>query len=251
MLTFLFTFPETPVFMISLASFVLSVLLATVLDVAQAEIRFYWRLYRLRRQGYEHEAYLEARFVMRPTDDPDTVLAELAEKFKLTITEEWTYDDVYYKNSLPILNGRKPKVRIRCRTRDDRQVKSSQVLFTHSVENKGELDQFRYFVAAKTKLYRTAEVPTPPNCASEARPNIKFRRRFAKGGDAVDLFISVDRVDADQPFYILEIKTYADRNLLRQAMRYVMMEYSPELTTHSKLGLVRLTGQGSLAYGVA
>jgi hypothetical protein len=165
----------------------------------------------------------------------------------------------------PVLNGRKPKIRLRERVRGDEAIRTCQLVYTRSRENaekKGILsrprpEQFRYFVARKDKFYRMLEAPMPLEIEAipfaptrimlskyldktePLPPEIVFHRTYVHDPE---LLVSVDRVRTERAFYVLELKVYKDVDLLRQAMRYVMMEYSPLQTTHSKVGLLKLNG---------
>jgi len=73
---------------------------------------------------------------------------------------------------------------------------------------------------------------------SEVEADITFNRTVANQTDG--LFISTDEVyaDRDDAFFVVELKVRKNDRLLKDAMRYVMSNFTLHQTTYGKLDLV-------------
>jgi hypothetical protein len=71
---------------------------------------------------------------------------------------------------------------------------------------------------------------------TEESRHIIFMRFYAIG--AHDMLISVDHVEEDRPFYLVELKTYSNVKLMARAMRFIMQEFPVVQTTYGKSEIV-------------
>jgi hypothetical protein len=245
--------PTTPAFMISATSFISSVILASIAEIGFYEARQKGLCRSMKKQGYGKESYYESRFIIKTAVDPEKVLSKLDDEFKLGEVDEWEYHDIYFDHCIPGYNGRTAQMRLRERkSADGKSMASAQVIFTKASEDgtrKGErkYDQFRYFLSRKEKHYFMLDslpesidsLPFFSRYASSKSKDFSFKRRYIHNGE---LLASVDNVRMNNPFYILELKVYSDTRLLKEAMRYAMMEFSPLQTTRNKQQLVEMNG---------
>ena len=253
--------PEIPPPILSMSSYVAGVLLVGLIDVIRNEHIHNKQKKELTREGFVHEKYYEARFLVRAEVDPHELMPQLRKEFRLGDESKVTYRDVIYVPAFKAMSQRKAVVRLRSRGRrpdeDEKysssafphDINSAQVVYTRFGERKGPIDQGRYYVAAKEKeaflfespissidevtdgkvrelLQRLVDPSVPPY-------TINFSRTVAHNAE---LAICIDEVRGDRPYYILEAKVYKDVDLLKQAMRYIMFEtpLMPMETTHSK-----------------
>ncbi|MGV8087217.1 MAG: hypothetical protein ACP5N1_06325 [Candidatus Woesearchaeota archaeon] len=264
----LILFPEVHPSVISFVDYLVSVPLAVGLDVIIDEKRHKKITKNIIKAGFQSEKYYEAKFDVLKEMDPTIVLDELINDFNLKRSGTVTYTDTYFDIESEGFSGRKISMRLRQREKRDyekedpswihkeefsydNKIASLQIVYTRVKEDKGNTknpDQCRYFPAKKEKLYAILDPNTKSleditdnkilNIAkhriiSDSRKTITFDRTIARNNE---LAICTDKVMADRPYYRLELKVYKDTNILKQAMRYIMVNFplAVEQTTHSK-----------------
>ncbi len=256
----LHTYPETPAWIIATTSFVTAVFAVAGLEIGVNELRYKRYKRTLKNAGFGVESYLESRFLIDAEKKPEEVIASFVQKFNLPKVKRGHYHDRYIENVLPHYNNRIPLLRLRRRIIEDeeKEVKSAQIVYTRASEISGERpEQFRYFPQQKDKIYflldqempgSTEEINYPQvrkmlKCAQkeeESHVDVHFKRTVASNPSS--LLVSADEVQQANPFYVLELKVYDNKQLLRQAMQYVMREFPVLQTTYRKLDLVGLRG---------
>jgi hypothetical protein len=256
-------FSGIPPWILCVFSFVVAVFAVACLEVGFKEALHWLNKQNLKRKGFEIEPYFESRFYYKSEEKAMSVFKTLVEKYGLGITEKdgsvrenetakINYYDRYFTES-PGLNGR--KLQIRARERDINQkekINSWQLIYllVSEVWNR-EVDQYRYFVVKKEKIYflcEDNEMPWRPadiknskirktiqrKMSSGKFADIRFVREVAQHPDS--LLISFDCVKGK--IFIVEIKAYPKRKkLLKEAMRYAMMQGGIQ-TTHGKYNLM-------------
>ena len=249
--------PETPAWLLVPVAFTIAVVAVAFLEVGWTELQYRLFQRRLFKHRFEKEGYVESRFHLDPSADPDEVLEKLRENFMSEATPfELLYSDTYYKADLPCFNGRCPKVRFRVRDKckGDGLFVTAQVIYTRAEEQ--ELDkpeQFRLFPSRKDKFYHLVELPDRKtaddladnllwwdsiglSCVKEPTKKIVFKRRIIR--DPNSLFISVDTI-CESGTIVVEIKAYHENcRLLKEAMRFIMHRFPVLQTTHGKADLV-------------
>ncbi|MFH1400770.1 MAG: hypothetical protein ABIH41_04575 [Nanoarchaeota archaeon] len=233
---------------LSAASYVIAVFAASGIIVAKAEARHHRTRKKLEKMGFVREEYYESRFHISTERPPDDIIEAMYRRFGLSMVSTVKYDDVYLQTSLAGESGRRVKMRLRTRDRrphekDDTQygrdpsrVSTMQVIYTRAREQKVRNDQCNYFPVHKEKHYRVMDAPirtldeirdlefakqTKQWVDGNVRDGIRFERTNAHNEQ---LAVCTDRVDAKRPFYVLELKVYDDTTLLKEAMRYVMVD---------------------------
>ncbi len=255
-------YPETPAWMLSTVSFVAAVFAVAGLEVGVTEAAYHNYKRSLKKAGFGTESYLESRFYIRADKNPIEVLEKMVKEFKLGSPKKWSYHDRYFKNQLPVYSGRIPKVRLRHRHCEGpyEEMQSAQIIYTKASEmSRRQLGQYRYFPTKKDKVYFILEQPMPTTI--DGIENHKARRileRAQSNGDYHDirfdrtvaydpetLLVSADHIKCRKrrPFYVVELKVRTEKNLLKEAMRYVMREFPVVQTTHSKLDLVSMNNK--------
>jgi hypothetical protein len=249
--------PETPAAILSLASFAVAVGIVSVGEVGVTELLYRRYKKALRKKGFGTEKYYESRFLIGKDTPQDELLADLIQRYGLGEPKTGRYHDRYFKDKLPVYNGRHARVRLRQRDREDgSQSQSAQIIYKKASEMAMKHpEQFRFFPQWKEKLYFGLEGDMPWNIddiedprvrrvlkrtlASDEHRDIEFERTVAH--DPESLFVSTDRVhNGDRPFYVAEIKVYKNTELLKDAMRYIMRTYPVVQTTHGKFSLSAL-----------
>jgi hypothetical protein len=238
---------------LSVASYVIGILAAAGIDVGKDEIKHKMYKKDLKNNGFIEEQYYESRFYIFTRKNPDEVIAKMSKKFGLHERSTIRYNDEYYFHKLPQYSGRIARFRLRSRDRrgfekdntlwgeNDKKVNTLQVTFTTAQEHKKDIDQCRYFPSKKEKLYmllphdvknlrasinsfdESTRKIIRQMLGSEATPysRISFERTVVSNNE---LALCVDKVRAKELVYIVELKVYKDTNLLKQAMRYLMVE---------------------------
>jgi adenylate cyclase class IV len=242
-------YPATPVWMLSAFSFVVAVIMVSGLEVSFTEWQYLRFKNKLKKCGFGFENYYESRFLISTIKNPNKVIKDLAKEFNLSDIRTMHYQDIYYSNKLPEFSGRTAKVRLRRRTDTPKSwMQTAQITYTRATEiSKRKPDQCRYFPIRKEKMYAFMKYKMPKSigqiknsavrsllkkaCDTEQPQKVNFVRTVAYNEE---LLISTDKVHGNNPFYLLEIKTYKDTNLLKEAMRYVMRELPVVQTTHGK-----------------
>ena len=239
-------YPETPAWIMAAVSFIVAVVIVAVLEVAYTETCYLLFRRKMKRIGFSVEDYYEARFVVSAEIDPAAALNKIADVLKLSKLESREYNDTYIDAALPDYAGRHGTVRLRERTEGAGTMKTVQIVYTRASEqSKNKLDQYRYFLIKKQKLYHTLDQPAEKiadiddfevrnylaSVTSENTFKVNFTRVSVRDDD---LLVTVDAVKTDEPVFILEIKTYKNLRMLISAMRYVMEELPLVLTTAGK-----------------
>lgn len=245
-------YPETPVWLLAAASFLIAVILVVFGEVAFTEMSYANFKRRLKKKGFGIESYYEARFYVSAGINPKAALGRIAKEFGLSVEKKWDYEDIYFENRLPEYSGREAKLRLRKRTAEKGSVQTAQIVYTRAYElPSGKLEQNRYFPIRKEKIYFRLGQKMPSEIGSikdagakailghyaeTARPRkVLFSRIIAKDSG---LLATVDNVHSKQPFYLLELKTYRNTKLLKEAMRFVMREFPLIHTTQGKKDIV-------------
>lgn len=235
-------YPTTPPWLIATTSFVIALFVVAIGEVMVNEIRYLNRQRRLKKIGFEKEKYYESRFFISSEASPDEVLKSISNRFDLKLKEKGEYKDRYYETKLPGYSGREVKFRLRDRSVDNKKVNTAQIIYKRVAEiSKSEVSQFRFFPQEKHKYYLIRHQNN--NIIESLKKNIsvqdssekcvKFKRTIArKYPDG--LFVSIDDVQTDRPFFLVELKVYKNLNLLKEAMRFVMTEFPVTQTTYSK-----------------
>jgi hypothetical protein len=237
--------PDTPAIPASFVSFMVAAAGVGVISVAKDEYRHRRYKARLVAEGFGEEFYFESRFVIRSNSDAQALTERLAEQFALHKRKRAQYTDNYFESTAPNLSGRRSHVRIRDRKMDDgKHHRTAQIVFSRASELAKQNEQFRYFPQRKEKMY--CSIPagmsakefggTFSKAAGTLMRTVSFTRSMAYEGD---LLMAVDVVEAGNPFYLLELKTFGDPVKLKEAMKYVMNEFPVQQTTYNKHDLAR------------
>ena len=250
--------PETPAWLLSIASFVSAVFAVAGIELGLTELA-YWNYKRaLRKAGFETESYFESRFFVSEDSKPEKVLESIAKEFGLGNADTMKYEDRYFRNKLPVYSGRIPKLRLRKRTAglgQTAQVQSAQIIYTRANEIlDSKIEQYRYFPQRKEKIYFILNQNMPAGihdinneCARKILEkvqdgqnfrDIKFERSATYDSDK--FCVTTDAIEnRHRQFYLVELKAYPNRKkLLKEAMRYVMRNFPVVVqTTHGKFEL--------------
>ncbi len=256
-------YPETPAWLIATTSFIAAVFGVAGLEVGVTEARYKLLKRRFKNLGFGNERYLESRFFVSAERHPEELLNLMSREFNLPDRAVGEYHDRYHDTTLKHYSGRVPKLRLRNRKikEEDREVNSAQIVYTRTSEIAcGEASQFRYFPQKKDKFYFPLG-DDMPSCIEEIDDervrnyltkiaegpsgDVSFERSIAR--NETGLFVSTDRVSLKnhRPFYVFELKTRNDADLLKEGMRYVMREFPVLQITHSKGDIVRMNGKNS------
>ncbi len=249
-------YSNVPASVLSAISFVVAVLIVSVLEVGFTELRYVLFKIRMKRAGFGVESYYEARFFIDSTAKPENVIRDLSSEFKLENTADIHYQDRYFDNKLPSFSGRVPRIRLRHRVNSDGQgrTQTAQIVYTRASEkSRVRLDQNRYFPIKKEKLYFMLNDQKMP-ASAKGIENDKAKKIFSRAEDigkqwdvefdrllaySSELMVSMDTINCKKPFYILEVKAYKNVRLLIETMRYVMQEFPVIQTTQGKYDLTR------------
>jgi hypothetical protein len=250
--------PETPPWMLSMVSTMLSVGALSITEVAVKEALYAHYKNKLKRAGFHQDSYFESRFYIHKDKHPEAVLEELSKEFTLGNESTETCHDKYFPTHLRIYNGRKPQLRLRemevRNSNHSKDIKEVQIDYTKASElPEKEQEQFRYFLKKKDKfVYRLKQgMPSSP----EDIDNLKVRRivQKAKAGKEYrdiefqrtftynkELLCATDKVlqEHKRPFYVIELKTRKNINVLKDGMHFVMSNFPVVETTHDKLDLI-------------
>jgi hypothetical protein len=253
--------PNVPPFILSSLSYIIGVAAVAGIDVIRNE-KGYKRFKRgLERKGFTTEKYWESRFMIRGDKNPLEVMEQLAEEFQLTARGGSLFEDTYVENRLPSFNGRTGKLRLRSRARreyekginkwgeDKDYIHTLQVAYSRARNNcKNHLEQFNYFPVEKTKIcfflpqknerIEDLEGEARKVAESYAAPERHYRKVSFERilFNSPELAICTDVVHAKRPYYLVELKTHDNLNLLQKAMRHIMLECPVVAvqTTHGK-----------------
>jgi hypothetical protein len=249
----LIAFPGTPPWVVCVFSFLVAVFAVACLEVGCKEIIYYLIKLGLKKKGFDIEQYFEARFYYDNEDSARSVLNALVEKYGLGSVEDdgsftlgkistLDYNDAYFEEK-DGLNGRKAQVRLRDRKHYNGRMRSWQFIYllVSEVWNK-EVDQFRYFVSKKEKIYYQGDIALNEKARKEIqkrtktgeKSKISFNREVAQHPD--NILVSFDCVPKKNAF-IVEIKARPDRkNILVEAMKHAMNRGGKQ-TTYGKYHL--------------
>lgn len=245
-------YSQTPIWLLASASFILALVIVTFAEVAFTEICYLNFKRQLKAKGFGLETYYESRFFISSNIRPDKVLNTFVKAFNLKSVRKFEYHDLYFENKLPEYSGRSPRIRLRKRSTPEKSVQTAQVIYTRAYEmSKKKLDQCRYFPIKKEKIYSLLEQKMPDKIEDiknrEARVflkkvtekieprTVRFVRMLAYDEE---LMVSADKVHGKDPFFLLELKVYRDKKLLKEAMRFAMREFPVVQTTHGKRELI-------------
>lgn len=242
-------YPVIPVWILAIISFILAVIIVTILEVGVKELQYLSFKRKLKKAGFELESFLEARFFISSKQNPKKLLDKIIKDFKLkSLGNVLEYKDKYFENNLKIYSGRIPKVRLRKRTKNSGKglMKTLQIVYTRAEEKQNKIkEQYRYFPIKKEKFYFMFKKEIPSNiheiknakikrilksCLKSAPQKIIFKRTFVCNKI---LLFSIDKIKKGKHYYILEIKSWKKGNLL-EAMRYIMREFPVVQTTTPK-----------------
>jgi hypothetical protein len=242
-------YSETPIWLLSGASFVIAVIIVAGLEVAFREFQYLNFKRKMKKAGFEVEIYYEARFFVSSKQNHNKLLEKFIKTFNLTkIKTPLTYNDTYFEHDFPNFSGRNGKVRLRRRTYEGGGLfRTIQVVYTKTREKYlTKTEQYRFFPTKKEKIYyvfkkmpqgikdikntkiRKTLKPVHENLA---KTNVRFTRYVARSNE---LLISTDKIEKGEGFYLVELKVHSDVKLLMRAMRYLMREFPVVQTTHEK-----------------
>jgi len=247
----------TPVWILAVLSFVIAVVIVSALEVGFNELMFKYLKIKLKRAGFEIEKYYEARFYVEAKTPPDEMIKDMMKYFNLKSTSYHEYIDRYFYTNLPSYSGRIPKLRMRKRDKKEGGfMQTAQIVYTRAAEiSKRGLSQYRFFPLYKEKIYAFFDQEMPETIDEIQNENI--RKVFTKYSNSVEsekicfqralaydpetLLISVDYIHegTEKDFYLVELKAYKDKILLKNAMKYVMNKFSVVQTTHGKYDLIK------------
>lgn len=239
-------YPQTPVWLLATASFIIAVILVAILEVTVTEIRYWLFKRRFKSKKCGVESYYEARFYVDKKEDPKRVLKKITKEFNLGKIYDLKYADTYFNNSFPSFSGRSARVRLRNRTgKNNEYIKSVQIVYTRASEfAQNKYDQFRYFPIKKEKIYFVFNGKMPESILSiknkdikkslskkvqNKHKHLKFNRLISHNEE---LLASSDKVNEGS--FLVELKVHRDKKLLMKAMRFVMKEFSLTQTTKGK-----------------
>ncbi len=246
--------PGTPPVILSVSSFIAAVGIVAVAEVTATEALYHRFKRNLKKRNFGTEKYLESRFLISKEKDPQAIIDTFMEVDEFGLSEQRTahYHDRYLDTSLPIYNGRTPRLRIRRRDREEGgHIQTAQIIYKKATElAQKNPEQFRYFPQEKQKLYFMLDQEMPESLeeiedpqarrilqraqASERTADIEFERTVANNPET--LLISTDKVHQGNSrlFYVAEVKVYKDTGLLRKAMRLIMNKFPVVQTTYGK-----------------
>lgn len=262
-------FPDTPEVLFAAASFLIALFIVAGVKVAVNEIRYLLFQRRLKKMGFGKESFFESRFHISTKDVPQKVLEDLVKEFGLGEIKVIEYRDKYFETSLPDFSGREPKLRLRERTTaEGKTLRSLQVVYIRTGQETKRHSQFNFYPQRKDKFYYMlpagGEMPSDvsdircPDVRKYAESIVRdklppdtvhFERRYAN--DPETLLVSADRVSCGGEFYVVEIKTYRQKDLLVAAMREVMLNHPVLQTTSGKKDIVaEINGAGPVLPGL-
>lgn len=233
----------TPEWILAFTSFVIAVGVVSVGEVGVIEL-----LYKAFKYGFkgifDKERYYESRFYVPvgrilPTD----FIRKISEKFDLDSKMIYTFKDRYYKERLPMYNGRIGKVRRRFIKTNEREVNKFQVTYTRAGEiPQNILSQYRFFINKKEKFSmrlngEDSEVRSFKYFDPDIYSDIEFMRHSARKENG--LYAAIDEVlnDQGEKYAVIELKVFTDKDLIKDAMKFVMDEFNVVQTTHGKIDI--------------
>lgn len=246
--------PNAPEWILAFLSFVIAVALVSVVEVMYNEIMYILFIKRKKKKGFGLERYYESRFVIEKTMSSEKILQMCSDEFNVGKIYDINYEDTYFEPKLQTYSGREATIKIRNRDsliEESNKVNTLQIIYTRPNEIKRDLSQHRYFISRKDKLYKKctdADVNSLDDIKDEKIKkcfmkhidssesiNLKFNRKLVR--DKKGLLFSVDELENDKKHIILEIKVYKNKLLLKEAMKYVMINFPVIQTTHNKFSI--------------
>jgi len=247
----------TPEWILAFLSFIIAVVIVSFIEVGMNELLYRGLIARMKLRGFDKESYYEARFKIDTSRKPEDVIKIFSEEFNLPNINKHSYVDYYYQTKLPMFSGRTPKLRLRkrCNKKHDGFIQTAQLVYTRAGEwSKNALSQYRYFPLRKDKMYAFLDQDMPQNIDEikdekvkrffaknielETHTTVKFDRWVAF--NSATILMSVDYIEngEENPHYLVELKTYHDKALLKEAMRYMMDEFTVVQTTKDKYNII-------------
>jgi hypothetical protein len=257
--------PNAPIWKISLVDYIISVPAAVGIDCYVDKLRHNRNIKNFEKSGFTSEKYYESRFFVLNEKDPSDVLESLVKEFNLEYKGIAEYTDRYFDVDKAGLSGRQVKMRLRKRTLRDSEAKlfakndegqgehisnMLQVIYTRARKSKSKKEeQVNFYPVTKEKIY--AIVNNDAECLDDitdkdiriAGKNMVYSDKISKpisfsrgvAGNH-ELAICIDAMSFMRPFYVVELKVYNDTKLLKEAMRYLMVEcpIAAKQTTYGK-----------------
>ncbi len=255
------TYPQTPIWMLSIMSFMAAVVAVAAGEVTVNELRHQFQIQKYRRNGFGFQSYFESRFYVKDTQ-AQNILSDLSSVFDLKLHSKADYHDRYFETNLKTYNSRKPIFRLRQRTKETGQMQTAQIVYTRASQiARTKPTQFNFFPTSKDKLWYELKQKMPWEIDDINDEKLKTMcKKILNGGHNDVLFtrevirnpktilVSVDHVNPHSPksFTVVEIKSHPDeksKTLLLEAMRYIMLKYEVIQTTLSKSTLSTLDRQ--------
>ena len=147
-------YPGTPVWILSIMSFVIAVFAVSGIELLITEINYSRLKKRMKKLGFGTEEYFESRFLIESKQSRKKLIEKISKQFNLQESFSTKYNDLYLENKFPDYSERTPKVRLRERgTPHSKNMKTLQVVYTKAKENKKKYEQYRYFPIKKEKIY--------------------------------------------------------------------------------------------------
>ncbi len=243
---------DTPVWILSLTVFVISVTFVACLEVFFEKFRYIHFKKICFRNGFKEEKYLESHFYIPSYVDPEKLILDVSKKFNLIPKEEIIYEDRYFSKKEKQFLRKNMYIRSRHRKRDGKDFNTFQFVFTEPQKMKAFCgnSSYNFFPSRKTKLYYVLNSELedfhllPENiqrCMKnfndlEKPKYVRFKRSYAHDEE---LLITVDLCELeDSSFRLVEVKVYKDEKRLEEAMKYVLQNYPVEQTTYGKNSLI-------------
>jgi hypothetical protein len=234
----LFIYTGTPEWMLAILSFLIAVMIVTVVEVGVIEL-WYKKFKRSIRGLFHVEKYYESRFRVATNIIPKDFISKMTEKFDLSSYKEYDYTDKYLKSKLVNFNERIGKVRQRFINDNNCNSNLIQITYTKAGEiPQNVLTQYRFFINQKEKFTSDLNKNSIDNftkyCDLNVYSILKFHRYSAKKING--LYVAIDEVKKDGEHYsVIELKVFDDLELIKTAMEYVMNEFHVIQTTLSKV----------------
>lgn len=239
-------YPQTPVWLLATASFIVAIIIVAILEVTVTEIRYWLFKRKFQSKNFGVEAYYEARFFVDKKENPKKVIEKITKEFNLRKIYYLKYSDRYFNNTFPFFSDRTARVRLRNRTNhNNNNIKSIQIVYTRTSEFvQDKYDQFRYFLIKKEKIYFVFNNKMPESISQITNKNlevtlskkVKDKHKHLRFNRLVshnnELLTSADKIRKDS--FLLELKVHRDKQLLIKTMCFVIKEFSLTQTTKGK-----------------
>ncbi len=249
-------YPSLPIWLIAGTGYLIGIFMVSLLEISFTETAYFFFKKRMKRLGFTQESFLEARFLVSTRKRPSQVMSIITKRFRLPPARQVIYHDKYFHTNLRTYLGRMPKLRLRSVTNAVTNKISSviQIIYTKAYEETSStLEQHRYFPVKKerftfypkqTRLKDITSIKEKLVLAQLKRfltkrdcYNITFARLVTHNQD---ISIHTDKIKSIKQFYIIEIKTNKNINLLKKIMRFIMVEFPVVQTTQEKSEFIKL-----------